>query len=254
MNIRNRNTIFFLEVVILIEKIAELREKGYSFRKIAQELGTTVGKVQYRYHKYKEQVLSQHQVETTVGQNNDLHAKKESQSPQDKSPDHGETPMITYYEPPSTYDKDSLVLLPKSPFILHAFWDIQLSTQQMVEHQFRKPWSSLKKQLKIYDITAMHFDGHHAHRSDTITLPEMTNNWYISELEPNRTYLADYGVETDEGNFFSLIRSNAMDTSRIKKSERGLYSEAVYKWKTGQAKEPEWLEHFSTYSFYESIK
>src|SRR4051812_26315522 len=37
----------------MIEEIKKLRRKGLSFRKIATELDTTIGKVQYQWTKYK---------------------------------------------------------------------------------------------------------------------------------------------------------------------------------------------------------
>ena len=36
----------------MIEEIIKLREDGLSFRKIASQLNTTVGRVQYRWNKY----------------------------------------------------------------------------------------------------------------------------------------------------------------------------------------------------------
>lgn len=39
----------------MIEEIIRLRTDGLSFRKIATELNTTVGKVQYRWHKWIEE-------------------------------------------------------------------------------------------------------------------------------------------------------------------------------------------------------
>lgn len=39
----------------MIEEILTLRRKGLSFRKIAEELNTTIGKVQYQWRKYKKE-------------------------------------------------------------------------------------------------------------------------------------------------------------------------------------------------------
>ena len=36
----------------MIDEIIKLREDGLSFRKIASELNTTVGRVQYRWNKW----------------------------------------------------------------------------------------------------------------------------------------------------------------------------------------------------------
>ncbi|MFC0558095.1 DUF4912 domain-containing protein [Halalkalibacter alkalisediminis] len=213
----------------MIEQILALREEGYSFRKIAKELGTTVGKVQYRYQKYLQQQENPNTVE--------------------------EDEQIQFLQSiPASYDRDEVTLLPQSPTVLHVFWEISESLRQMTEHQCRLPWHELRKQLRVYDCTMIEFNGHNAHKFFDIVIPEMTNNWTIHNLEPNRTYMVDFGVVTRQQTFLSLLRSNAIDTPRSTDSEKGLHVNAVHEWKHGQTTEPKWLEHFSTYSYYETVK
>ena len=52
----------------------------------------------------------------------------------------------------------------------------------------------------------------------------------------------------DDPTEFGLVRSNPIDTPRYKQGEVGLHQQAVMKWQKGESTEPEWLEHFSTYS------
>lgn len=212
-----------LEVEGLIEDILALREKGYSFRKIAKELKTTVGKVQYRYQKNQE-------------------GKAESNVP------------IRLIQVPSSYERDEVTLLPQSPTVIYSYWELSTAMRQMIEHQCRSAWHELNKHLRVYDCTMLHFNGHNAHCYIDIDLPEMTNNWMIRGLEPNRTYIVDLGIWTKQGSFLTIIRSNAIDTPRSDEAVKGLHVHAVHQWKDGQTTEPEWLEHFSTYSYYETVK
>jgi uncharacterized protein len=220
----------------VIQDILALREKGFSFRKIAKELGTTVGKVQYRFQKHQEEAGGE----------------KAVQPPKVVQP-----PIVSVEEIrplAASYDRDEITLLPRGPSSLYAFWETREITRRLIEHQFRTPWHELTKVLRLYDVTAILFNGHNAHRFVDMEIPEMTNNWYFHGLEENRTFIVDIGVKTSEHHFFSVIRSNPIDTPRIKESMKGHYQEAVQKWQEGLAREPEWLEHFSTYSYYESTK
>ncbi|KMK75992.1 hypothetical protein AB990_12175 [Alkalihalobacillus pseudalcaliphilus] len=222
----------------MIDQIVDLRAKGYSFKRIAEHLNTTVGKVQYRYQKYKAQANAENQ---------DLKSTKsfnEQEQYERKSVHH----------PALRYNVDSVQLLPVDPSRIHCMWDIQESTEKMAEHLFRKEWADFDKSLVVYDVTAIHFDGHNAHQSQCISLPEMTNNWMLTNLKPNRTYIVDIGICNENHQFFSLVRSNPIDTPRYKQGEVGLHQQAVMKWQKGESTEPEWLEHFSTYSYYESLK
>ncbi|WP_237563615.1 DUF4912 domain-containing protein [Halalkalibacter okhensis] len=211
---------------MLIEEILALRKKGYSFRKIAIELDTTVGKVQYRYQKHRQQQEENKEIDEM-----------------------NLTPIV-----PSSYERDEITLLPQSPSSIYSFWEISSSLKQTIEHQTRLPWHELTKKLRIYDCTLIEFNGHNAHRFFDISLPEMTNNWVVRGLDPNRTFIFDLGIQTRQGSFLSFLRSNAVDTPRNEKATQGLHIDAVNQWKTGTQDEPQWLEHFSTYSYYETVK
>ncbi|WP_100372439.1 DUF4912 domain-containing protein [Bacillus sp. FJAT-45037] len=212
----------------MIEDIVKLREKGFSFRKIAKELGTTVGKVQYRFQKHQEERQTKKEI---------ILMPKEMRR-----------------ELPASYERDELMLLPRTPTSLHAYFETSHFTRQLIEHQMRTPWHELQKVLRLYDITAIDFNGHHSHRFVDADLPEVTNNWYFHGVEENRTYILDLGVRTRDHSFFSIMRSNPIDTPRLKSSMRGQYQEALHNWQQGVSNDPQWLEHFSTYSYYESTK
>ncbi|GAF65915.1 hypothetical protein BTS2_2815 [Bacillus sp. TS-2] len=235
-------------MVDLIEEVIELREKGYSFRKIAEKLGTTVGKVQYRYHKFHEQHQKQQPLIQRTQENTFINQQQKQILP------HNQTLCKAYQEPPSFYDENQITLFSKTSFVLYTYWDFKQSTQHMLEHHLRQKWSNINKKLIVYDITAIHFDGHNAHQYQCISLPEMTNNWFVTGVEPNRTYIVDFAVETEQKRILTVLRSNPIDTPRLKETEKGLLKQSVHKWKTGQVQEVEWLENFSSYSYYDFVK
>nr|WP_283244058.1 DUF4912 domain-containing protein [Bacillus suaedaesalsae] len=148
---------------------------------------------------------------------------------------------------------ERLCLMVQNSTSIYLYWDLSKTKVQWVETNFQRSFSSMTKYLKIYHITSIMFNGHNAHGEFELPLPEMTNNWFIRDLEPNQTYIAELGVKTDQGHFFTLLRSNPIDTPRNDVNQAGLFTESVHEWKQGQSSSPAWLENFSTYSYYEKL-
>ncbi|MBM7660838.1 hypothetical protein JOC85_001610 [Bacillus mesophilus] len=213
----------------MISEIIKLRNEGMSFREIAKELNSTVGKVHYQWIK---------------------HEKDEPSG--NESP--VQSPLTSNDFLPSSYNQDRMHVLVKNSSTIYVYWEISDIKLSFLQHTFKKGYSQLPKFIKIYDVTSVIFNGSNAHRQCEISLPEMTNNWFVSDLEPNRTYVAEYGVKTDHGNFFTVLRSNPIDTPRNSPEQVGLFTQNVHQWKTGSQSSPGWLEQFSTYSYYEKVK
>ncbi|WP_257345872.1 DUF4912 domain-containing protein [Pseudalkalibacillus decolorationis] len=212
----------------MIDEIVLLKDKGYSVKQIAFEMNTSIGKVQYRLKKYRQL------------QGGDAVKGGE---------EFGQAPEI-----PVLYNNDQLTVLPQSPQCVYAFWEIHTNTQNLVTHHLTTEWCNLMKQLKIYDVSDLIFDGHHAHQNFVISLPEMTNNWFVRDLEPNRTYVIDFGIQTCDGNFLTVLRSLPIETPREKVEGNSRHHTSVLNWQSGSQKNSEWYEHFSTYSYYQSLK
>ncbi len=210
----------------MIEEIIALKERGFTLKEIANELDLSVGKIQYRLR--KERMIEEKKI----------------------------VPKQFYRisrEIPTAYKLDRIVALPQNPLCIYAYWDIQSTTQHMISHQFTKPWRELRKKLRVYDVSDLQFNGHNSHRFFDIQLPEMTNNWFIRNLEENRTYIVDVGVGSEHCDFFTIVRSNPIETPRSGPSQ-GRHEEPVKRWQSGDLETPEWHEQFSTYSVYRLLK
>jgi uncharacterized protein len=213
----------------LIEDIVKLKEKGLTLQEIAQRMNTSLGKVQYRWNKYRQQ---------QAPSKPDLKVQKDAQKEK--------------WNMPYEYEEANASLMPRTPESLYVYWSFSESIKQMAEQHFRTRWEELPNVLKIYDITDIHFYGHNAHRTFEVDLPTMTNNWFLHSLEPGRTYIADIGTRTFDGSFFTLLRSNPAETSPDLLSSS--HDEKIERWKHQDVTEPEWLENFSTYSYYQKIR
>ncbi|MGP4080871.1 DUF4912 domain-containing protein [Pseudalkalibacillus sp. R45] len=214
-----------------MEEILALKKKGYTIKQIAKEMDSTVGKVQYRLRKLQSQ---------------------QNMSENKKEMEYESRQVPPTWNIPSSYELDRIVLLPQGPESLYIYWDLQSSTRHMVSHHFRKPWSELKKKLRVYDVSDLIFNGHNSHRNIDISLPETTDNWFLNDLKANRTFIVDFGIQPDSSDFFTVLRSAPIETPRTESDSKR--QDAVKKWKAGDCKTPEWHEQFSSYSIYSLLK
>ncbi|WLD92074.1 DUF4912 domain-containing protein [Alkalihalobacillus sp. AL-G] len=212
----------------MIEEIVSLKEKGYSLRKIAFKLNTTVGKVHYRLKKYNETKQIESRITKSV--------------------------FSLSSEIPARYDHNHISALVQNPHCIYAFWEVDANMQNMIAHHLTTGWPEVRKQLRIYDVSDLNFNGHDAHQYYEISLPEMTNNWFIRNVGPNRTYIIDYGARTSEGSFLTMLRSQPVETPRKNEDKTARHHQPVLDWKTGKRSVPDWHEHFSTYSYYQKLK
>lgn len=218
----------------MISEIVRLRSNGLSIKQIAEELETSVGKVQYRWNKYRRT-----QEETS--------GKSGSSQQMIKG-------ITTVEHNTKNIAFDQCVLMVQSPSTLYCYWELSKKKRNIIEHQLNNQWCNIEKKLRIYDITGKYFNGHNANRYFDYHVPEICDQWFFYDLSPNTTFCVDLGVTTNEGSFLSVVRSNAIDTPRYSKEQVGMHHESVSKWRDGQLPEPEWLESFSSYSYYQKLK
>lgn len=221
----------------MISEIIKLKYNGFSIKQIAFELNVSVGKVHYQWNKYRK-----NQSKNLLGphKKNDIYRWPKEEK--DNRPRHCKNKI------------DQCTLMVQSPWSLFCYWELSTMKKNALAHHLNDEWCLFEKKIRLYDITAIFFNGHNAHRYQEFSLHEGCKQWFFYHLIPNRTYCVDIGVVTKEGSFFPLLRSNPIDTPRATPFETGLFSEAVLKWKEGKRNEPEWLEGFSSYSYYEKLK
>jgi uncharacterized protein len=219
----------------VIIEIIQYRNDGLTIREIASEMNLPIGKVQYQWNKYRKDQTVASPYRNQKRGNTIENIKNSTQ--------HSYSDII-----------DQCVLMVQSTNTLFGYWELSSQKKNAVGHHLNEDWFSLQKKLRLYDITAIFFNGHNAHRYLEYSLPENCKQWFFYHLTPNRTYCVDIGVITKDGSFFPLLRSNPIDTPRSTLFETGLYTKVVSNWKDGKSSEPEWLEGFSSYSYYEKLK
>ena len=110
-------------------------------------------------------------------------------------------------ELPQSYNKDKLVLMVRDPFWGFAYWEVSDNTRN------NNGLNDKNLVLRMYDITV----SGNANSPDSyfdIQLNHEAGNWYIKFPAPNHSFIADYGYIGQDGNFVTILRSNAVTTPR----------------------------------------
>lgn len=209
----------------MLEKILELRSQSKSIAQIAKECGLTVGQVKYRLQ--KDRARPEAEKETVpITQDN-----RESQE--------------RMWRLPPFYGRDVVKVMVQSPTVLFIYWEITWPRMRMIASYLQADYRQIQKGLRIYDVTDRMFDGGNAHSIRDVMVETDAHNWFIHDVEPNRTYIADFGLY-EHGRFCPILRSEPVATPRSTKAEWG---EPLVEPST-DTRVPSWFENFSSYSLY----
>ena len=115
---------------------------------------------------------------------------------------------------PHGYTRDRLVVLVRDPFWLHATWELTRSAVQRAEAALAADWHMARPVLRLVEIS------NHGSSTSAETLVRNipihggVNNWYVDVQDPPKTYRMDIGYLTSNNRFYSLARSNVVNTPR----------------------------------------
>jgi len=223
---------------LLIEQIVSLRRKGLSFRKIAIELNSTVGKVQYQWKKYvKEQEMN-------------VPVEEEKLKPQSQL----KNPYV------SEHFWTSIDLLTKkngmeawltSENTALVFWRIPEGKWQLISTYYDLDPETCSLAVKINDITSIIYNGRNAHSFRLLPVENRQESIVLQDLIPNRSFCFEIGVLDVYQSFLPILQSNPLHTPRTSHDQAGTMENELQKWEKGDIAIPNWIEHVSTYSYYE---
>jgi len=205
----------------MIDEIIKLRRRGLSFRKIASELHTTVGKVQYQWTRLIQNKAKRDSEKSAV---NNLTAEENTVSKQTK-------------------DQMILTRLPSDK--VKVLWKLSDHKEKMVSLYLDEPVSSMRKSLRIYDVTLINFDGANAISDHEVILSHQSE-WIFKGLKPGKVYCVELGIKLTETHFLPLLRSEAIHTSGEMLYQSSGKGEA-------EGQPADWTVNVSTYTYYESM-
>ena len=216
----------------MIEEIIKLRGDGLSFRRIASELNTTVGRVQYRWNKWVNKIQP----------NKNATPSKESESL--------ECNTTNNFVPLKGELQCKLV----SPRKMIIFWEASDIPRKVIQLFFNRSFEDLIQVVRIYDVTDLIFNGSNAHYYHEIPIPYNNGHWFIKGLVANRSYIAELGVYFSEKNFFPVLRSKTIQTPMAELTNGQEFYHDLLQYQQYEDQPPKWIDHVSTYSYYGKTK
>ena len=127
-------------------------------------------------------------------------------------------PQPTQRELPDRYEETKLVLLPRDPEWLFAYWEINTSIRKALGIERFSHGRRLI--LRTYDITGVEeFSGVNANRFFDIDVNDYACSWYIRTEIPNRVWCADIGLMNENDEFIQIARSNVVETPSARISD-----------------------------------
>jgi hypothetical protein len=217
----------------MIEEIIKLRGDGLSFRKIASELNTTVGRVQYRWNKW---INKSQEQDITQKVNTMTSEEIEASVP----------PISDSFVPV----KGELQIKLVSPKKMILFWEASDIPKKFIHLFFNRKFEELVQVVRIYDVTDINFNGKNAHHFYEITLPYNNGHWFIKGLMANRIFIAELGVHFSENTFFPILRSNSVQTPMVEIPNGNEFYHEYLQFQQYENQPPKWIDHVSTYSYY----
>ncbi|MCM3278995.1 DUF4912 domain-containing protein [Exiguobacterium sp. MER 193] len=247
------------------EKIVSLKQQGLTLKQIAAELDVPIGKVQYAWRKWRNQ---QQEVEAVapVKQKRETKKVKTSVTTSRKqvasakeTANVSTSPLLEkgpegYWKLPDRYNVDFMHAVVQSPNAVYVCWEVSDLVKETLALQFMRRWEELPKAFRILDVTLLDYNSGHANRFYTFDLPEMTNSWFVRPLDPNTTYVFEFGIRTMEGEFLPIVASNPLDTPRAEPVGVGRFAEPVRRWQYGEVDSPELLDTLPKYAAYRLVR
>jgi uncharacterized protein len=220
----------------MIEEIIKLREDGLSFRKIASHLNTTVGRVQYRWSKYINNLENNIEV-VSVEENTQMEVSELNHQTIDYTPVKGELQV-------------KLV----TPRKVIVYWEASKAPAKVITSFYDRPFEELVHIVRIYDVTDIIFTGNNAHHYYDITVPYNQGYWFIKGLTANRSYVAELGVKLNENEFLPVLRSNSVQTPTMGNLNGSEIYTNLVNFQQIDNFSPKWIDYVSTYSYYGESK
>ncbi|WP_052487242.1 DUF4912 domain-containing protein [Gordoniibacillus kamchatkensis] len=112
------------------------------------------------------------------------------------------------------YENDRLVVLVRDPYTLYAYWACTGFRRRAAERLLGCRWEEMRHALRVHDVKWLQFEGEQDnwHRELAVHSAGGKGSTFISALQPDSAYIADFGVKTADGRFVALLRSELART------------------------------------------
>lgn len=122
---------------------------------------------------------------------------------------------------PARYNHTKFTLIARDPYWIFAYWEISPSALAKLKKKIGiKLFNRSSYIIRMYDVTAVDFNGKNANSSFDVKIALEDNNSYVNLPCDNANYCAKLGIIAPDGKFFPLVMSNYAAVPRINSSLR----------------------------------
>ncbi len=115
--------------------------------------------------------------------------------------------------------RDRAILLVRGPYWLQANWEITRATVQRAQSALAEKWHMAAPVLRLLSVGDVTSNNAESVERD-IPIHGGVDNWYIDVDDPPGRYRVLIGYVTDNGEFYTVCRSNVVETPRPGECER----------------------------------
>jgi hypothetical protein len=112
---------------------------------------------------------------------------------------------------PQGYGEERIALLVRDPQTAFAYWELP---QGWLDQERARAGADARLCIRIYDVTGVLFDGTNASAFFDQEVYERIGSWYFDLGRSGRSFCAELGLRSADGNFRTLVRSNVATMPR----------------------------------------
>ncbi len=113
---------------------------------------------------------------------------------------------------PSEYGCDLILLQPRDPHWLHAYWELRPETLAQGRARLGQEAQGAELILRVYEVEGTDSSSAKILRWFDLRLTPFASDWYIEISPPDRAWMVEIGFKGPQGTFIPLARSNTVRT------------------------------------------
>ena len=114
---------------------------------------------------------------------------------------------------PQYYAEDRLVILPRDPYSIFAYWELSLPTREALKKEVgAEQWPGVTFLLRVSKYAWSDEEAVESYYD--LNVSPGHDNWYISVQDADRLYHVELGSKLPQGSFQTILRSNSVRTPR----------------------------------------
>jgi uncharacterized protein len=106
---------------------------------------------------------------------------------------------------PAAYGMDRIVLLPRDPYWLFAYWEVTPALKESNYHKYGSAWQEGRGILRVFDNDVGGFQDTEVNLSET-------GSWHFNVGSAGHTYHVELGKLLSDGRFIPILTSNTVRT------------------------------------------